>query len=65
MSARATRPRFSLVVEIESNEHGVFIQTTRDGRVSTTKADVASDVALAVPALMSAAYGAVTETPDA
>lgn len=65
MSARADRPRFSLVVEIESNEHGVFIQTTRDGRVSTTKADITSDVALATPALLSAALGATTETPDA
>lgn len=65
MSARADRPRFSLVVEIESNEHGVFIQTTLDGRVSTTRADITADVALAIPALMSAAYGAMTETPDA
>ena len=65
MSARADRPRFSLVIEIESNEHGVFIQTTRDGRVSTTKADINADVVLAIPALMSVAYGAMTETPDA
>lgn len=65
MTTRADRPRFSLIVEIESNEHGVFIQTTLDGRVSTTKADINADVVLAIPALMSAAYGAMTETPDA
>ena len=63
--AYGERPHFSLLIEVVSNELGVFIQTTRDGRVSKDSADIAADVSLATPAMMSVMLGMSSEVPDA
>lgn len=62
---KGERPHFTLLIEVVSNELGVFIQTTRDGRVSASAADIAADVGLATPAMLGAVIGMTSEVPDA
>lgn len=42
---------FTLTIEIVRNAKGVFVQTTRDGRVSQSHEDVTADAMLAIPAM--------------